>query len=205
MIPFDQNNNAHVALLIQWWGAIDEHDRERTFHPNLHPLSAFIRYFTGDGAALMFAADEMGIAVAAWTLPMFNGAMFSLWVRPGLRHHPSAWREVKLAYEAVLDVHPVLVGLTIQPRLHSEHLKLGYVYSGCLKSVFGSTPLWMYELTRERWQHRAEIAREIRENRRAMRKPAVTNGKVVALVEEQEEQTVADQPWLKRAMRRWVN
>lgn len=117
----------------------------------------------------MFAIDTRGITVAAWTEPIFDSALFSLYVRPDCRRAPSAWREVEQAYAAAFEVHSTLVGQTRQPTLHALHLKMGYLFAGRLNKVFKGGPVYFYELTREAWQSRRESAMMVRQSKRTKR------------------------------------
>lgn len=117
----------------------------------------------------MFAIDARGVTVAGWTEKVFDGAIFSLYVRPNCRHSPSAWREVEQAYEAAFSVYPVLIGQTLQPSLHGIHLKMGYTYAGRFNKVFAGGPVYFYELTRENWEARHQAAAAVRSSKRERR------------------------------------
>jgi hypothetical protein len=173
MVAYDATNNSHVGVLIKWWHDLPDKDRADLFYPLLHKLGPFLHFF--ETAGLIFAIDNLGITVAAWTEPTFDGALFSLWVRPDLRFSRSAWQEVEQAYTLAFKVYPTLIGQTRQPKLHVTHLKLGYSYSGCLKHIFKGGPVYFYELTKEAWEARRETARTIRQNKRAKREMQVQN------------------------------
>lgn len=173
MNAFDAQDNAHVALLIAWWGALSDTDRTNLFHPRLYKLAPFLDFFCNYQAELMFVADANGLWLCAWTSPYYEGAEFSLWVRPDIRRNirpaHKAWQCLQLAYEAALTKYPVLFGQTRQSALHAEHLKMGYRYAGKLEHAFKETPIWLYELTREDWQNRHKAAADLRHKRREAR------------------------------------
>lgn len=167
MISYDLTNNSHVAILVSWWSSLTDEDRANLFSPALHKLGPFLQFFTA--AQLMFAVDVRGVTVAAWTEPMFDGALFSLYVRPECRCSLLAWKEVEQAYETALSVYPVLVGQTRQSALHAIHLKMGYTYAGRLNHVFAGGPVYFYELDREHWRARREAAKLVRGAKRGRR------------------------------------
>lgn len=174
MIAFDVQNNSHVAILISWWSSLTDDDRANLFYPTVHKLGPFLHYF--ETVQLMFAVDTQGLTVAAWTESMFDGALFSLYVRPDCRRLQRAWKEVEQAYETAFSVYPALVGQTRQPALHAIHLKMGYQFAGRLNHIFGGGPIFFYELDREHWRGRREAAKLIRGAKRGRREHQVTQG-----------------------------
>src|SRR5215472_2199734 len=178
LIVYNPEDNAHVAVIIQWWSALPERDREVTFHPNLHKLAAFLAWFNERRANLLFALDQQGLTLGAWTEALWDGAQFGVWVRPDKRSAPGVWRDLQQAYRMALEVYPVLFGYTRQPKLHAAHLKLGYEYAGKLPQAWGGQPVWIYALTREGWARRAVAAAEVRARKQSLRPTAASNGKV---------------------------
>lgn len=206
MRAFDPADNAHVALLFQWFWTFTETERALLFHTRLHPLGAFLQHFLSRSADLMFEVDGKGIYVAVWTVPLADAAEFSCWVRADRRCAPSSWRELQLGYQAALSVYPALVGVTRQAALHAAHLKMGYVYGGRLNHIVKEGPVYLYELTREAYQQRHITAKRVRDRKREQRQPpaSVPNGNG-AIVLEDEHVELERQPWAQRVLSRLRN
>jgi hypothetical protein len=163
----------YAPLLVQWWAEMQKSDEfARAVHSSAQNLDAFICYFRHT-ASLMFEADDKGIWFAASSTPLYDGAMWDVWIRDDKRHTASALKAIELSYGLALERFPNLFGITQQRELHAIHLKLGYTYGGVLKENMDGKTQYIYQLTREGWASRKEAAMQIRATKRQAREERI--------------------------------
>jgi hypothetical protein len=167
LIAFDPQSEQHEGLVVKWWADL-EPDRAVTFHSSLNRLSVFLMFFTQQ-AKLVFDYDQRGIWFAAWVQDLCDGCVFSVWIRSDMRTKPSAWRDLRMAYDTIFQKYKRVVGYTRQPHLHAEHLKLGYEYCGRIPDIIDGNALYIYSMSREQWANRASAAAKVRAEKRAKR------------------------------------
>lgn len=148
MILYDPRSIEHGLLLAGVWGhLLANGELKQTVAENARSLPGFFRMLEPPTVAL-FVTDEQGAWVLAWCEPCFNGAFFSLWVRPDKRSK-DALPTVYELYEMALGRWPVLMGVTKQARLLSSHEKMGYKLLGQIPGLFDGEDAFLLVLTKE--------------------------------------------------------
>jgi len=148
--------NPHVDLEItRWWLQMQaDGDLEHLFVQEARTLGSLFGTISPPRTCLL-AHDAEGIWFAAWFEPCMAGAFMGAWCRRRLRHSRPALQAFFDAWSWALAPGrwPLIVGVTKQPALLSEHRRLGYAVYGAdrmgIGPLFDGEPTWMLVLTRE--------------------------------------------------------
>ena len=101
---------------------------------------------------VLFAFDEDGIWFAAWFEPSLSGVFMGAWAAKEYRHRGHGRRGLNAfldAWEWALGRWPVVIGITKQPDILAEHMRLGYtVHQPAMPQWFDGKPTWIMTLTR---------------------------------------------------------
>lgn len=161
---YQPSPEADMALCAWWSRLVEIGELEQTFGRGAACLSAFLAHFQPP-STLLYACDEAGeIALGFRLSPMLDARAVTVWLSPAWRHLPIGVAVLESAYELALEQHPVLLGITRQPRLLAIHRRWGYGVLGRLPAVFDGHDGWVVMLTSEAYE-RAKTAGRRRQPR----------------------------------------
>ena len=99
--------------------------------------------------ALVYAADDHGIAVSVWSEQILGGVFLGLWARQDYRRSRSAFYVFLDALEWHFRAFSVVIGVTKHEKLLDAHRRLGYDVVKKLPSFFDGEDAWVVMLTKD--------------------------------------------------------
>lgn len=132
---YNPDNAAHqAALIVVFTNLVANEELEQTLAPSSHTPHKFLSMM--QHSVTTFCADEYGIWFLGWFEPVFSGAFASTWVRKDRRGTKRHFLAMVEWLDKGLQLFPVLMGITKQKALLSEHYRLGYTLSGIIPSLW---------------------------------------------------------------------
>jgi len=99
--------------------------------------------------------DDAGWWLVTWTLPLFRGGSFGLWVRKSRRQSPSGLRLILRSLDLALNDYPVLVNTCTDSNNARKTVALGYTLLGSIPTLaLNGGSVSVLHLTREAFDAR---------------------------------------------------
>ncbi len=147
LLPYVASRDTDL-LIAHWWAKMErDGDLPDLFIASSQSLGALYRII-GPGKTLLYGVDISGIWAAFWFEPMMSGVFMGAWVAREHRHTRRALDAILQAWELALIHHTVVIGITRQYEILSEHERLGYTVLGLLPGIWDGKDAWAIALTR---------------------------------------------------------
>lgn len=148
LLPYVASRDTDL-LIAHWWAKMErDGDLPDLFLPASQSLSGLYAVLTGPRKSVLYGVDISGIWAAFWFEPVMSGVFMGAWVAWERRHTRRALDAFLQAWELALTHYTVVLGITKQREILSEHERLGYTVLGLLPEMWAGQDAWAIALTR---------------------------------------------------------